>query len=203
MDAPDYPRAAPFDSGPVDALTLRSLRLSEKKLAANRANAAKSTGPRSAEGKRAAAMNAVSHGLTARTPLLPGEDTAAFEAFVASVVRSLRPEGGLQEELALEVAAASWKLRRVGEAERVLMDDHVAKEPGSASRALAHMLRQSSTWDSSPNSHVWRAPTATRPTCSAAAAKPSAPSWPSRSATASGGAKTRLKANRKGSAGDR
>jgi hypothetical protein len=39
--------------------------LSNVRLAANRANAAKSTGPRSAKGKRAASQNSRKHGLTA------------------------------------------------------------------------------------------------------------------------------------------
>lgn len=42
---------------------------SDRKLAANRLNAQRSTGPKSAGGKRAAALNAIRHGLTARTVL--------------------------------------------------------------------------------------------------------------------------------------
>src|SRR3954471_20417487 len=67
--------------------------LSEKKLAANRANAKKSTGPRTAAGKSRSRFNAVRHGLTASVGLLPGEDGAALHDLSAAVHADLRPRG--------------------------------------------------------------------------------------------------------------
>ena len=52
--------------------------LSEAQLAANRANAQKSTGPRTEEGKAASSQNAVKHGLYAYTDVLEGETREAF-----------------------------------------------------------------------------------------------------------------------------
>ena len=46
-------------------------------LAANRANAQKSTGSRTAEGKDASRFNALRHGLDAASILLSGEDWSA------------------------------------------------------------------------------------------------------------------------------
>ncbi|HWE39743.1 MAG TPA: hypothetical protein VG406_24550, partial [Isosphaeraceae bacterium] len=54
--------------------------LSAAQLAARRANAKLSTGPRTPEGKAIAAMNAVSHGLCANTAVLPGESVEEFQA---------------------------------------------------------------------------------------------------------------------------
>ena len=52
---------------------------SERKTEANRRNAARSTGPRTREGKKVR-LNAVKHGLTATTVILPHEDAEAYLA---------------------------------------------------------------------------------------------------------------------------
>jgi len=46
---------------------------------ANRLNAQKSTGPRSAEGKAAVRFNALKYGVDAESLILPGEDQAQLE----------------------------------------------------------------------------------------------------------------------------
>ena len=58
--------------------------VSARKLAANRANAARSTGPRTAEGKARVAMNALRHGLASHAPLLPGEEPAELDALATA-----------------------------------------------------------------------------------------------------------------------
>src|SRR3954468_24719613 len=125
---------------------------SEKKRAANRANAQQSTGPRSAEGKAAASRNAVTHGLSAAAVVLPGEDPAAFDAYAAAVVAELRPAGVLQTDLAREVAVASWKLRRVPGAERILFNAHGGRDRGNDAEAVvAAMIWAGDNWANKPN----------------------------------------------------
>src|SRR6185503_10651237 len=75
------------------------------------------TGPRTAAGKANSRMNALKHGLTAKTPLLPDEDPDEFRRFVWEVVEDLSPVGPVQLELAHRVAVLMWKRRRVGVAE--------------------------------------------------------------------------------------
>jgi len=53
----------------------------EAQMAANRANARKSTGPRMPEGRAVVAQNAVKHGLLARTAVLHGEDWEEYTCF--------------------------------------------------------------------------------------------------------------------------
>src|SRR5690349_227164 len=96
--------------------------ISEKKLAANRANAQRSTGPRTAEGKAAVARNLLAHALVARSGgLLPKDDERAFMRFAVSMLDELRPAGPMQDELAGDVVLLSWKLRLAAEAETMLL----------------------------------------------------------------------------------
>jgi len=87
--------------------------VSEQKLAANRRNAQKSTGPRTPSGKAIASMNAVKHGLTATKPLITGESEADFAGFVDRWLDEIRPTGARQELLAEQIILAAWQMRRV------------------------------------------------------------------------------------------
>jgi hypothetical protein len=91
--------------------------VSEKKRAANRANAKKSTGPRTPQGKKRVSLNALTHGLTASTAVLPFENADHFEKFASALRADLRPSGFLQTLLAERVIDAAWKLRRASRAQ--------------------------------------------------------------------------------------
>ena len=53
---------------------------SKRQLEANRANARRSTGPRTPQGKASSSKNALSHGLAARLELMADEDPAEYDA---------------------------------------------------------------------------------------------------------------------------
>lgn len=93
------------------------------RLAANRRNARKSTGPRTADGKAAAARNALRHGLTARQIACREEDEADFAGFHAALRESLDPADEVEEQLVERIVLTSWRLRRVARAERGLIND--------------------------------------------------------------------------------
>jgi hypothetical protein len=86
---------------------------------ANRANARRSTGPRTAAGKARSSLNALKHGLYATTAVLPGESAPDWRAHREGVLISLGAQGVLQTELADRVALALWRLRRVGPCDAV------------------------------------------------------------------------------------
>jgi len=91
--------------------------ISARKLAANRANARKSTGPRSAAGKARSARNATTHGLFCHAAVLPGEDELAFARLRAGMMLSLNPQDTVELMLVDRIVLANWKLRRLQETE--------------------------------------------------------------------------------------
>jgi hypothetical protein len=84
----------------------------EAQVEANRANAQKSTGPRTPEGKAAIARNAVKHGLRARAAVLQGEDWEEYTCFREGMLEELDPDGLQARELAARIVDLTWRLRR-------------------------------------------------------------------------------------------
>jgi hypothetical protein len=91
--------------------------VSARKLAANRANAKKSTGPRTVAGKRRCSKNAVTHGLFCNDMVLPGEDRKFFEQFRHAVLLELRPMNVIELMIVDRIVIAQWKLRRLNSVE--------------------------------------------------------------------------------------
>lgn len=83
-----------------------------KQIEANRRNALKSTGPTTTDGKERSRCNALRHGLTAETVIVPLEDAEDYEAFEASVTASYEGETAVERELVLRLASVPWRLRR-------------------------------------------------------------------------------------------
>ena len=81
-------------------------------ITANRANSQKSTGPRTAEGKRKVSQNARKHGLFASPKVIRGEDQGQFEKYRKDMLSEMRPVGTGESMLAERVVNLSWRLRR-------------------------------------------------------------------------------------------
>jgi hypothetical protein len=98
--------------------------ISPRKLAANRANAKRSTGPTTPEGKEKSKFNAVQHGFTARYfPAVIQAGTAEWEQF--ETVRTdlygfYRPADPLEELMVEKVTMEYVRYRRLVEREQVL-----------------------------------------------------------------------------------
>jgi len=91
---------------------------SSRQVLANRRNAARSGGPRSAGAKARVAGNALRHGLTAqRHVAVPGENVEEMRAFEKALMADLAPEGALEQCLAERIVAALWRARRADRTE--------------------------------------------------------------------------------------
>ena len=85
----------------------------DKQIQANRRNAQRSTGPRSAQGKAASRWNALKSGIDAQLEILPGEDPQAHAALVQSFRDAYRPAHPAECHLVDALANAEWQLRRL------------------------------------------------------------------------------------------
>src|ERR1700683_3119146 len=90
---------------------------SKWKIKANRENALRSTGPKTQVGLRHASMNAFTHGLAAKTIVIPGENAKEFEKLHAELLSAWRPADAIEADLVGQLAVASWKMRRVSRIE--------------------------------------------------------------------------------------
>ena len=87
---------------------------SPAKIEANRRNALRSTGPITPLGKARSSKNALRHGVYSVLPVVPGlEWREDWDTHRAGILKSLAPEGTLEEALAERVALCLWRLNRV------------------------------------------------------------------------------------------
>jgi hypothetical protein len=94
---------------------------SEKQINANRRNAQKSTGPRSAEGRATSSQNALRHGLTAKRVIVSGESGEDFTSFYWERYQVMNPTDPIAEGLVERIIILEWRLRRMYRAEAGLM----------------------------------------------------------------------------------
>src|ERR1700692_4704502 len=83
-----------------------------KQIEANRANARKSTGPITDEGKQRSLCNAVRQGLTAETVIGALEDAEDYKAFEAAIIADYDAQSAVERELVLRLASLLWRVGR-------------------------------------------------------------------------------------------
>ena len=98
------------------------------RLEANRENSKLSTGPVTEAGKKRSSLNALRHGLTSRTVVLPGEDMAAYNKFSQELITSLRAETPIEIQFAQTVADNYWRINRIKTIEDGMLSFGLAAE---------------------------------------------------------------------------
>src|SRR5450631_3077749 len=101
-------------------------------IAANRANAQKSTGPRAVEGKSASRFNALKHGIDAASIVIPGEDPAEYDALVANYFHEHRPQSASESFHVDTMLRADWHKRRLQQVEADLYRTVLAESHGNS-----------------------------------------------------------------------
>ena len=115
----------------------------------NRNNAYHSTGPITFEGRHRSCLNALRHGLTGQTVVMPAEDLEAYQHHIQSFVDEYQPQGATETQLVQSLADAAWRINRVAVLETNLLthdivyDDFPSHESTLEMReaiAIAHAL---------------------------------------------------------------
>jgi hypothetical protein len=111
-----------------------SRKSSQKRIEANRRNAQKSTGPRTAEGKAASSRNATTHGLSSldRNPLSPGcflkiEDANDFKGLLEEYITTYRPQHRDEFDLLAQAVYAYWLQQRGWAAQAAQLEIAIAQ----------------------------------------------------------------------------
>jgi len=116
-------------------------------IAANRANAQKSTGPTTAEGKAKSARNAITHGFAASTHFLDGEDPEDFYGLMHSLVDEFQPATAMEQILVEKMVHNQWlslrAIRLQNDAFRYRMQPRLGETPHD----LGLLIRYQATSD--------------------------------------------------------
>src|SRR5580693_301077 len=94
----------------------------------NRNNACHSTGPRTPEGRQRSCLNALRHGLTGQTIVMPAEDLEAYQQHIQRFVDEYHPQGATESQLVQSLADAAWRLNRVAVLETNLLTHDIIYE---------------------------------------------------------------------------
>ena len=86
--------------------------ISDKQLAANRANAQFSTGPLTPEGKARTRYNAVTHALTGQLTIVAPSEQSAFTGLSDRLTADLKPCGEQELQISARIVRDTWRLHR-------------------------------------------------------------------------------------------
>jgi hypothetical protein len=119
----------------------------------NRNNAYHSTGPRTPEGKQRSCLNALRHGLTGQTVVMPAEDLEAYQHHIQNFVDEYHPQGATETQLVQSLADAAWRLNRVAVLETNLLTHDIVYED-FPNHESTHEMRETTAIAAALDSHT-------------------------------------------------
>ena len=111
---------------------------SARQIEANRLNALKSTGPRTAAGKAVSSMNALETGIDAASLFIPGECLATLFALSKEYVDHYQPATPAERTLVDSLLRQEWLLRRF-----TLIESHLWRKQMDELSAIGQLDKQS------------------------------------------------------------
>ena len=115
--------------------------MADRRSMTSKLNAQRSTGPRTPEGKAAARLNAMRHGLYSEVCLIDGETEADLITFGKRIRAEFAPVGEFELMLADKIVATAWRLRRLVQVEAALFDNEKSLRDSFAGYSGDRMLR--------------------------------------------------------------
>jgi hypothetical protein len=116
-------------------------------IAANQANAQKSTGPETEEGKAKSAMNRLTHGFASARSIIPGEDPAAFHALLDELRIEHHPASPTEEILVEKMAQTQWLTQRALNLQGEAFLELALKQESGVPKHLGLLIRYYTTAD--------------------------------------------------------
>lgn len=80
-----------------------------------------STGPQTERGKQRSSLNALRHGLTGQTVVIPSDDRRAYHSFCREFMHEFQPATPLERQLVQSISDCSWRLNRLRAQEQTLL----------------------------------------------------------------------------------
>jgi hypothetical protein len=117
-------------------------------IAANKASAQKSTGPKTPEGKAKSAANRLSHGFTSSATIMPGEDPEEFKALVDDLIAHCQPANPIEQILVEKMAIGQWlSLRAFRLQGYVFLGESLKGEKSAMPKDLGLLIRYQTASD--------------------------------------------------------
>ena len=113
---------------------------SQAQTEANRKNAQKSTGPKTIEGKKAVAKNALKHGLFTNEAVIAGESLEDYNCLREKTLDELSPVGNMETILTERIVSLTWRLKRIERFQSIVIDAMIDKKLNSPVANLAKKM---------------------------------------------------------------
>ncbi len=116
----------------------------EAQIAANKANAQHSTGPKTPAGKAASSVNHIRHGLTGEFRLMAGEDPGEYDLLRCGFVTEHKPTTFTEEILVERMAQHQFLCQRALSLQSIVLESRGKREQ-DVERSLALYMRYQTT----------------------------------------------------------